>query len=183
MCIRDRSQTYSRTWEYASIFDKEPVTTAHSAAKGALFDEVHVVVIDEDGEWTGNRNEGLETFTGLAVANGAKYEDGTKAYYVDAINRRSKYIWWADHNSKGDAYASGTVTYSSAWGTVPAAGVVYNSHHSAGSLINTGSLSGGVDGSNATDGNKITAYRKFENAEETDIGPVSYTHLTLPTKA
>ena len=164
------AQTHSRTWEYAGLFDKEPVTTQWAADKGALYDEVHIAVIDEDGEWTGTLNEGLELYTGLSVGKGSKFEDGTKAYYVDAINRRSKYIWWADHNSKGDAYTSGTVTYSSAWGTVPAAGVVYNSNHSAGSMINTGSLSGGVDGSDATDANKITAYRKFENAEEHEIG-------------
>ena len=30
------AQTHSRTWEYAGIFDKEPVTTDHSAAKGAI---------------------------------------------------------------------------------------------------------------------------------------------------
>ena len=66
------AQTYSRTWEYAGIFDKEPVTTDHSAAKGALYDEVHVVVVDEDGEWTGTRETGLETFTGTSSRKGCK---------------------------------------------------------------------------------------------------------------
>ena len=37
-------------------------------------------------------------------------------------------------------------------------------------MIVRSSLSGGVDGSNVTDGNKIEAYGKFKNAEETDIG-------------
>ena len=163
------SQTYSRTWEYASIFDKEPVTTAHSAAKGALFDEVHIVVIDEDGEWTGNRNEGLETFTGLSVAKGAKYEDGTKAYYVDAINNRSKYLYWMDHNAAGDAYTTAGATVS-AWGSVAAAGTEFASSTATGSLIVRSSLSGGVDGSAPSDGDKITAFRKFQDAEEVDIG-------------
>ena len=163
------SQTYSRTWEYASIFDKEPVTTAHSAAKGALFDEVHIVVIDEDGEWTGNLNEGLETFTGLSVAKGAKYEDGTKAYYVDAINNRSKYLFWMDHNAAGDAYTTAGATVS-AWGSVAAAGTEFASSTATGSLIVRSSLSGGVDGSAPSDGDKITAFRKFQDAEEVDIG-------------
>jgi hypothetical protein len=163
------AQTHSRTWEYAGLFDKEPVTTQHSADKGALYDEVHVAVVDEDGEWTGNLGEGLELFTGLSVAKGAKFEDGTKAYYVDALNRRSKYIWWADHNAKGDAYTTGGAAVS-AWGATPTAGTEYASSSSAGSLISTSSLGGGVDGSDVTDGNKITGFRKFENAEETDIG-------------
>jgi hypothetical protein len=63
------AQTHSRTWEYAGSFDKEPVTTEHSAAKGALYDEVHVVVVDEDGEWTGTRETALETYTGASVAS------------------------------------------------------------------------------------------------------------------
>ena len=172
------AQTYSRTWEYSGLFDKEPVTTQYSADKGALFDEIHVVVVDEDGEWTGNREEGLELFTGLSVAKGAKFEDGTKAYYVDAVNRRSSYVWWADHNAKGDALTQadsggtvGTLT-TLAWGATPTADGEYNSQATSGSLISTTSLGGGVDGSDVSDANKITGFRKFENAEETEIGLV-----------
>ena len=73
-------------------------------------------MIDEDGEWTGNRNEGLETFTGLSVAKGANYEDGTKAYYVDAINNRSKYLWWMDHIGWRFLYHFGSCILS--WGSV-----------------------------------------------------------------
>ena len=164
------AQTHSRTWEYSGLFDKEPVTTQHSADKGALYDEIHIAVIDEDGEWTGNLNEGLELFTGLSVAKGAKFEDGTKAYYVDAINRRSKYLYWGDHNAMGDVYASGTVNYTSAWGSVAAAGVEFSSGTTGGSMISTSSLTGGVDGTNVTDADKITGYQKFRNTEETEIG-------------
>ena len=163
------AQTHSRTWEYAGLFDKEPVTTQGTADRGGLYDEIHVAVVDEDGEWTGNLNEGLELYTGLSVAKNARFEDGSKAYYVDALNRRSKYIWWADHNSKGDAYTSGTVAYASAWGTAQGA-VTFNSHSSAGSLISTTSLGGGVDGTDVSDGDKIAGFAKFKNTEETEIG-------------
>ena len=170
------AQTHSRTWEFSGLFDKEPVTTDWTANKGALYDEVHVALVDEDGEWTGNLREGLEIHTGLSVAKGAKFEDGTKAYYVDAINRRSRYLWWMDHNAKGDALAqtdaSGTQgTFTSlAWGAVPTSGSEYRSSGTAGSIISTNSLVGGVDGSNMSDANKITAYQPFKNTEKTDIG-------------
>ena len=163
------AQTYSRTWEYAGLFDKEPVTTEHSAAKGALYDEVHVVVMDEDGEWTGTRETGLETFTGTSVAKNAKYEDGTSAYYVDVLNRKSKYIWWMDHDTIGDAYTTGGAAVS-AWGVAAAAGTEYASGITGGSFVKTTSLSGGVDGSAPSDGDKITAFNKFRDAEEVDIG-------------
>ena len=170
------AQTYSRTWEYSNLFDKEPVTTQYTADKGALFDEIHVVVVDEDGEWTGNLNEGLELFTGLSVAKGAKFEDGTKAYYVDAINRRSKYLYWGDHNAKGDALtqadSGGSVgsLVTLAWGADPVVDREYNSQATGGSLISTSSLTGGVDGTNVADSDKITGYQKFKNTEETEIG-------------
>ena len=163
------AQTYSRTWEYAGVFDKEPVSTEHSAAKGALYDEVHIVVVDEDGEWTGTRETAIETFTGTSVALGAKYEDGTSAYYVDVLNRRSKYVWWMDHNVIGDAYttAGGLVA---AWGTAANSTAEYASGITGGSFVKTTSLAGGVDGSAPSDGDKITAFNKFQDAEEVDIG-------------
>ena len=163
------SQTYSRAWEYSGLFDKEPVTTEHSAKKGALFDEVHVVVVDEDGEWTGIKNTGLETFTGVSVAKYAKNEDGTSAYYVDAINRRSQYIYWMDHNSVGDAYTTAGAAVS-AWGSVADSGVEFQSGAADGSMVETSSLSGGVDGSAPSDADKINAFRKFQDTEEVDIG-------------
>ena len=163
------TQAHSRTWEYASVFDKEPVTTQASADKGALYDEIHVIVVDEDGEWTGSLNEGLEVFTGLSVAKGAKNEDGSKAYYVDALNRKSKYIWWADHTPAGDAYTTAGAAVS-AWGTTAAAGVEFASSAATGSLISTGSLGGGVDGTDVSDGDKIAGLQKFKNTEETEIG-------------
>ena len=167
--ILQTAQTYSRTWEYAGIFDKEPVTTEHSGAKGALYDEVHIVVVDEDGEWTGTRESALETFTGTSVAKNAKYEDGTSAYYVDVLNRRSKYVWWMDHDALGDAYTTAGADIT-AWGTAATAGAEYASGITGGSFVKTTSLSGGVDGSAPSDGDKITAFNKFQDAEEVDIG-------------
>jgi len=163
------AQTHSRTWEYAGVFDKEPVTTDHSAAKGALYDEVHVVVVDEDGEWTGTRETALETYTGASVALGAKYEDGTSAYYVDVVNRRSKYVWWMDHDALGDAYTTAGALVA-AWGTAANSTAEYASSAATGNLLKTLSLSGGVDGTAPSDGDKITAFNKFKDAEEVDIG-------------
>ena len=158
------AQTHSRTWEYAGSFDKEPVTTDYTASRGGLYDEIHVAVVDEDGEWTGNREEVLEAYTGVSVAKGAKFEDGGKAFYLDRINRRSKYIWHMDHNGAGDAYTTAGAAVA-AWGAAAGA----SEWASSGDIV-TASLVGGVDGSDVTDGNKIEAYNYFKNAEETEIG-------------
>ena len=73
-----------------------------------------------------------------------KAEEVLKAYinnYVDAINRRSKYLYWGDHNAKGDALTQadsggsvGTLT-TLAWGATPTADGEYNSQATALSLI------------------------------------------------
>ena len=74
-----------------------------------------------------------------------------------------------DHNAAGDAYTTAGATVS-AWGSVAAAGTEFASSTATGSLIVRSSLSGGVDGSAPSDGDKITAFRKFQDAEEVDIG-------------
>ena len=43
------ANTWSRRWEYADSFDGEPVTSAHCARNSGAQDEIHVVVVDEDG--------------------------------------------------------------------------------------------------------------------------------------
>jgi phage tail sheath protein FI len=74
-----------------------------------------------------------------------------------------------DHDAIGDAYttAGGLVT---AWGVAATAGAEYASGITGGSFVSTDSLTGGVDGSAPSDGDKITAFNKFRDAEEVDIG-------------
>jgi hypothetical protein len=155
------ANTHSRSWEYASSFDSEPVTSAHAKRNSGNYDEIHVVVVDEDGEITGANNTVIESYTG-SVAGGAKGEDGQSIYYKDLVNRGSKYLRWMDHHADGDADTlldSGTT----AWG-----GVASGTFNAKGIII-SGSLTGGTAGTAATAGNIQTAMDKFKNAEEVDV--------------
>jgi len=58
--------------------------------------EVHVVVLDEDGSWTGTADSVLETYAFLGKVSGSKKADGTNNYYVEVINRSSEYVWAAN---------------------------------------------------------------------------------------
>jgi len=71
-------------WEYAAQFDSAPIDA----------DEVHIVVVDEDGEWTGTAGDILETFEFASSTAGAKKDDGSTNYYPEVINQTSDYIWW-----------------------------------------------------------------------------------------
>ena len=153
------ANTWSRRWEYADSFDSEPVTSAHCARNSGSQDEIHVVVVDEDGEFAGANNTVLETYSG-SVAGGAKGEDGQSIYYKDLVNRGSKYVRWMDHHSDGDVDAALSTT---AWGG--AASGTFNGK----GIIVSGSMTGGAAGSASTAGNIQTGLDKFKNTEEIDV--------------
>jgi phage tail sheath protein FI len=83
----------STGWEYADLFELSPDNTPRAENVGAKWDEMHVVVIDSKGLWTGTRGAVLERFGFLSKAKDGKTEDGSNNYYVDVINRASKYVW------------------------------------------------------------------------------------------
>jgi hypothetical protein len=155
------ANTHSRRWEYADAFDGDPTTSAHCARNSGNYDEIHIAVVDEDGEFTGANNTVIETFTG-SVAGGAKGEDGQSIYYKDLVNRKSAYLRWMDHDASGDvdSYLDGGTT---AWG-----GVATGTFNGKGIIISA-SLTGGTNGSAATAGNVQTGFDKFKNAEEIDV--------------
>ena len=149
------ANTHSRRWEYADAFDGDPTTSAHAARNGGSYDEIHVVVVDEDGDITGANNTVLETYTG-SVAGGSKGEDGQSIYYKDLVNRGSEYLRWMDHHANGDAdtlLGGGTT----AWG-----GVASGTFNGKGIIV-SGSLTGGTAGTAATAGNIQVAMYEFKN--------------------
>lgn len=80
---------------YRSYFGGAPATSEYATSIGATSanDEMHIVVIDEDGAITGKTGTILETFGYLSQGTNAKGSDGTSNYFVDVINSTSKYIW------------------------------------------------------------------------------------------
>ena len=84
-------------WAYRDQFDSAPGTSTYAAAVNGIGDEIHVVVIDEDGRWSGTNGTVLEKYSFLSKASDAKKEDGSSAYYKNVVNNSSKYVWWMDH--------------------------------------------------------------------------------------
>lgn len=99
-------------WTYQDNFDGAPITSDYASARNATNDEAHVVVIDEDGSFTGTRGTVLETFPFVSLASDAKAADGTSNYIKDVINDRSRYVWMAGFGtaSKFDADAGTNAT-------------------------------------------------------------------------
>ena len=158
------SVAWSREWEFASVFDYAPTTSDFATRRGVTQDEVHVVVVDEDGEWTGVKGTVLETFPALSVASDAKSEDGSALYYKEAINRQSKYIWWMKHpTSTGADTAPNTASWGSSANSASKPAFTQN-------RINvTKSMTGGAYGQTLTDAITITGFDKFKSSEDIDI--------------
>ena len=155
-----------RRWKYYDAVDGAPGTSTYVSERNGANDEIHVVVIDEDGGISGVPGTILETFSKLSKASDAKDPQGNDNYYPNVIYTKSEYIYWTKHHASG-----------SNWGNA-ASGTTFTA-------VNTPTLetmSGGSNGSAVTTGQIKTAYDKFADSETVDVGliiagPCTATHI------
>jgi hypothetical protein len=138
------------TWRFASLFSA-PSTSAYASDRGSSNDEIHVVVVDNGGLWTGTKGQVIKTYSFLSKSIDAKNTDGTSNYYADVINRTSPYLWWLSHPT------------SSNWGSVTA-----NTSFTTLTKPLSATLSGGVD-SAPVDADIIAGWNMFGDSENIDI--------------
>ena len=143
-----------RRWRYYDSVGAGPGTSTFVSDRSGSGDEIHVVVVDEDGDVTGVPGQVLETFEKLSKAADAKTPQGDSNYYPDVLYAKSQHVYWMDHNTSGTNWGSN------------ASGTTFT----AVDTPTLESLSGGADGSSVTTGQKKTAYEKFQDAETVDVG-------------
>ena len=136
---------------YKAQFQSAPATSDYASAAGSANDEIHILVIDEDGEFTGVANTVLEKFGYVSKASDAKNSDGSTNYYVNVLKQRSKYVWWTNH-------PEGMTD----WGTTATSNADFDNLSASYEL----SFDGGVDGTTLEIAN---AYTLFANPDSTDI--------------
>ena len=61
---------------------------------GGSGDELHIVVVDEDGAITYTKGDVLETYDAVSKGSDAKTPQGDTNYYPDVIYNKSNYIYW-----------------------------------------------------------------------------------------
>ena len=143
-----------RRWRYYDLFNKAPGTSTYALTRGGSADELHIIVVDEDGGINGTKGEVLEKFEAVSKASDAKSPQGDTNYYSDVLYNSSNYVFWMDHNASG-----------SNWGTA-AASTAFTDVTSVSKV----SLSNGSDGTTATTAQVKSAYEKYQDAETTDVG-------------
>jgi len=153
------STTISQAWKYQNTVDGAPTTTAFTTTKGGSGDELHVLVIDEDGELTGVPGTVVERFEGLSRATDAKNESGETIYYKDVLNNNSNWIYVI--NEESASYSNTAINMTSLTGSV--AGLFAES------------LAGGDDGAGETTmtlADYAKGYDLFSDPADIDISLV-----------
>ena len=151
-------QSVTRLWEFYDAVDTAPGVSYHLDVNSLTAeDELHAVVVDEGGEFSGVVGSVLEVYESLSRATDAKTEEGASSYYKTAINNASSYIWWANDRA-GAASAL--------------AAAVVSSTNVAPMNLRFNSAADGSDEGVVALSVLLRAYDVFANAEEIDISLV-----------
>ena len=120
----------------------------------AVNDEVSIVVVDEDGEFTGVAGEILEVHEGLSIGRNAKNQFGESNYWADFVNTNSSLIFGVKNTSTDPEITASTTDLGAiTW-------------------LNSGtdlSLAGGADATVFSSSTVSTALDLFEDSETVDV--------------
>jgi hypothetical protein len=142
----------------STYFNGAPGTSAQASAAGSANDEVHIIITDSGGLFTGTKNTVLEVYPYLSKGSDAIDALGNSNYYKRVIFNNSKYIYVVD--------PVGYSTTSATWGRALA-----NTNFATLSSPQTITLINGEDSVPVT-ANTQTSYSLFQNADEVDISLV-----------
>ena len=177
-----QSITLSNSTVKWNTLAERPGTSSYATARSSRHDEVHVVVIDDKGEVTGNAGTVLEKHLGLSKAKDAEFSAGSPSYWRKYLYNNSNQIFGMGGPT---AASSGITTTSFEFGGFTretdngwdqdAQGITY-----AGSGVTTLTLTGGKNyngmtgiqtagAMSASVGGITAGYDLFENKEEFDV--------------
>lgn len=84
----------TRFWEFYNAVDKAPGVSTYMASQGlTTVDELHIVVSDAGGKFTGTQNSILEVWPNLSRATDAKSTSGATRFYRNVIDAQSAFIF------------------------------------------------------------------------------------------
>ena len=174
-----------------------PSTSTFASARGTRFDEIHVVVIDGDGDITGNEGTILEKHLSLSKAKNAVYSVGSPSYWNKYVSEGSSFIF-AGSQPTGVVtcgFSAGfTLATNGDWNADTEENLVYDCIGSQ-----TYSMTGGLNydgGSDLSNSNALsssltdvsTGYDLLTNTEQYDVdfilmGSAAYTKETAQALA
>jgi len=158
------NSTAYNAWGFKNEFDAVPATSNFLTAKNGSNDEVHTVVVDKNGKFTGTKNAVLERYAFLSLAKDAKADDGTSIYVKDVINERSEYIHMAGFDSAvvANITKSGRVALDSGDDFLSTGSGLFNRHF-------TFNFSGGSNSNALTTTEFLSGFDLFEDKDQVEI--------------
>ena len=157
--------------EFIANFDGPPgtspdVANANGSPSFVANDEMHVLVIDEGGLWTGTPGYVLEKHAFVSKASDAKKFDGSSNYVVNVMRNESKYAYVGDvteftDNSTGTEKSAGAVKTGGAF-------LTFNST-TASESVPGGSMTLGVDDNTMTPALLQAGFTLYQTPEVVDI--------------
>ena len=165
ICPGDSDGTVFTNWAWASEFDTAPGTSAYAAARDGSWDEVHVVVVDALGKFTGTAGTVLEKYPYLSTATDAKGADNDTIYVGNVINQRSDYIHFA-------SFGSSLAFDSDEWGLSNAGSALTPGTQKTftdGLSTKTYTLASGVNPGSLTTSSYALAFDEVSDPEEYDV--------------
>ena len=157
--------------EFIANFDGPPgtspdVANANGSASFVANDEMHVLVTDEGGLWTGTPGYVLEKHAFVSKASDAKKFDGSSNYVVNVMRNESKYAYVGNvlqftTNSTGTEKAAGLAKTGGAF-------LTFNSS-TASESVPGGSMTLGVDDNTMTDSLLQAGFTLYQTPEVVDI--------------
>lgn len=150
-----------------------PGTSGFASARGLLYDEVSVAVVDTDGRISGTVNNVVQTFTSLSKLSDGRSAENGAVYYKDILNDESQYIYAGASDVAtviNDSVDSDYVDWGSdsvALQDAIAAGGTANKFAVLG--VYTKQLTRGADDYDYTQGEITAAYDVFASADQTDL--------------
>ena len=160
-------------WNYAKYFSSAPNTSSYitsTLGRSGVNDELHVIVIDTLGQFTGTANTILEIWPFLSKAYDAIDVNGNSSYYKNFLMNNSNYIYALDPVD----YAN-TATGNTAWGLISTDVTSF-----ATPLNYTTTLSGGANGTVPNDGELENNWAKLINRQIYNYS-LAFTGASSPT--
>lgn len=146
------------SWNYAKYFSSAPNTSnyiTNTLGRNNVSDEMHVIVIDTLGQFTGTANSVLEIWPFLSKAYDATDVNGNSSYYKNFLMNNSNYIYATDPVD----YAN-TASGNTSWGLLSTDVTTYYSPFNY-----TAQLNGGVNGSAPNDGELESNWSRLNNRQ------------------
>jgi len=160
-----------------NTLSERPTTSEYAAARGARFDELHVVVIDGKGTISGNAGTILEKHLNLSKAKDAEFSVGSPQWWRKYTETNSTHIF-AGGEPAGvvtTGYSSGfTLAGDTGWDQ-DAEGIIFGSIGNLNTVLRDGKDYGGISTITSTGAlnsgldDLVTGYGLFENDTNVDV--------------